>query len=143
MKRLLFILALLTLAALVTGADQKKAPVTKSNNVPPDTIMVKHEVEPEMIKEVNPEYPAQAKKDSIEAKLVVKAFIDKTGEVKSAEVIKCSHPGVGFEEAAIKAAYANKFKPALSGGKPVGVWVSYTVKFTLAPKSEPSGKVKL
>jgi TonB family protein len=143
MKRLLFILALLALAALVAGADQKKEPVAKAKGIPADTVMVKREVEPEMIKEVNPEYPVQAKKDSLEADLVVKAFVDKMGVVKSAEVIKCSHPGVGFEDAALKAAYANKFKPALSDGKPVGVWVRYAVKFKFGPKVDSTGIRKI
>ena len=37
--------------------------------------------------------------------------------------------GAAAEEAAVKAAYKCRFKPAIQNGRPVAVWVSYQVEF--------------
>ena len=126
-------LVMILLAGLAFGANDKEK-AADSQAIPSDTIFTKCDVEPEIIKEVAPIYPAHAKKDSVEAELWVKAYVDSHGIVKSAKVSKCSHPDAGFEAAALKAAYANNFKPALSGGKPIAVWVSYKVTFKLDAK---------
>jgi len=38
---------------------------------------------------------------------------------------------MGFEEAAVKAAYKCRYRPAIQNGNPIGVWISYTVEFVL------------
>jgi hypothetical protein len=41
---------------------------------------------------------------------------------------------VGFEEAALEAAYKREYRPAQFENKPVAVWVSYQVSFQLKKK---------
>lgn len=86
---------------------------------------------PELIYTTTPKYPASAKKSDITGSVTIKAFIDENGVVRSARVAKCNRPGYGFEEAALEAAYNNRYSAAIRRGKPIGVWVTYTVTFTL------------
>ncbi len=89
------------------------------------------EIPAEMIYEEVPEYPRLARTAGMEAVVWVKALVDKDGNVKKAMVLKSSGSRAGFDEAAVNAAYKCKFKPAIQNGKPVAVWVSYSVEFTL------------
>jgi len=63
--------------------------------------------------------------------VMVQAYVDKNGEVKKAQAVKTNRPNMGFEEAAVKAAYKCKYRPAIQNGNPVGVWIGYRVEFTL------------
>jgi protein TonB len=85
----------------------------------------------EMIYEEIPQYPRLARQAGMEAVVWVKALVDKDGNVKKAMVLKSSGSKAGFDEAAVKAAYKCKFKPAIQNGRPVAVWVSYSVEFTI------------
>ncbi|MFH2035749.1 MAG: energy transducer TonB [Candidatus Zixiibacteriota bacterium] len=89
------------------------------------------EIPAEMIYEEVPQYPELAKKAGFEAVVWVKALVDKDGDVRQAMVLKSSGSAGGFDEAAVAAAYKCKFKPAIQNGRPVAVWVSYSVEFTL------------
>lgn len=89
------------------------------------------EIPAEMIYEEIPDYPRLAKQAGMEAVVWVKALVDKEGNVRKAMVLKSSGSRAGFDEAATKAAYKCKFKPAIQNGRPVAVWVSYSVEFTL------------
>ena len=89
------------------------------------------EIPAEMIYEEVPEYPRLARQAGMEAVVWVKALVDKDGNVKKAMVLKSSGSKAGFDEAAVKAAYKCKFKPAIQNGRPVAVWVSYSVEFTI------------
>jgi protein TonB len=90
------------------------------------------EIPAEMIYEEIPEYPNLAKQIGAEALVWVKALVDKDGNVKKAMVLKSSGSKAGFDDAAVKAAYKCKFKPAIQNGRPVAVWVSYSVEFTIS-----------
>ncbi|UCD93752.1 MAG: energy transducer TonB [Candidatus Zixiibacteriota bacterium] len=89
------------------------------------------EIPAEMIYEEVPDYPRLARQAGMEAVVWVKALVDKGGNVKKAMVLKSSGSRAGFDEAAVAAAYKCKFKPAIQNGRPVAVWVSYSVEFTL------------
>lgn len=89
------------------------------------------EIYAEMIYEEVPDYPRLAREAGMEAVVWVKALVDKEGNVKRAMVLKSSGSRAGFDEAAVAAAYKCKFKPAIQNGRPVAVWVSYAVEFTL------------
>jgi len=99
--------------------------------MPSPDAFVAHEVEPEMIFEKQPVYPTLAQEGGFTATVTIQAFVDKNGVVKKAQVAKCTRPGMGFEEAAIKAAMECKYKPAIQNGNPIGVWVAYTMQFTI------------
>lgn len=87
------------------------------------------EIPAEMIYEHPPEYPRLAQTAGMEAVVWVKALVDKNGKVRDAMVLKSSGSKAGFDEAAVKAAYECRFKPAIQNGRPVAVWVSYQVEF--------------
>jgi protein TonB len=74
-------------------------------------------------------YPEIAKRAGIEGKVYVLAFVDETGTVTKAEIIKGL--GAGLDEAALKAVKATKFKPGKQRGKPVKVQVSIPIVFKL------------
>lgn len=96
----------------------------------PDSVVFT-DVMAEMIYEFKPEYPWLAKKAGLEGFLWVKALVDIDGSVKDAMIIRSSNSRAGFDEAALKAAYFNKYKPAIRNNRPVAIWVSYKVEFVL------------
>ncbi len=74
-------------------------------------------------------YPEIAKRAGIEGKVYVLAFVDETGNVTKAQIIKGL--GAGLDEAALNAVKATKFKPGKQRGKPVKVQVSIPIVFRL------------
>ncbi len=84
---------------------------------------------PVLVKNVTPEYPERAFREGFEGVVWVKVLIDTTGKVTDATVVKDSGTDIGFEEAAIKAAYKTKWKPALEKGRPIATLVTYKVEF--------------
>lgn len=89
------------------------------------------EEDPEAIHLASPRYPEMARKAGLRASLIVRALIDVNGDVIDARVMSITTEGVGFEEAALEAAYKCKWTPALQSNQPVACWVSYTVVFEL------------
>lgn len=74
-------------------------------------------------------YPEIAKRAGVEGKVYVLAFVDETGTVTKAQVIKGI--GAGCDEAALDAVLKTKFKPGKQRGKPVKVQVSIPIIFKL------------
>lgn len=74
-------------------------------------------------------YPEIAKRAGVQGRVYVKAFVDESGTVKKAEVIKGI--GAGCDEAAIDAVLKTRFKPGKQRGKPVRVQVSIPILFKL------------
>jgi len=73
-------------------------------------------------------YPEEAKKNKIEGKVFVQAFIDEKGNVVKVEVLK----GVSeLNEAAMKAVKETKFTPAKMKGKAVKSQVTAPIFFKL------------
>lgn len=75
-------------------------------------------------------YPEIAREAGIEGKVVIRAFIDKNGNVQECEVDQ-GIPNTGLNEAAINAIKRTKFKPAMQRDRKVGVWISIPVFFRL------------
>jgi protein TonB len=73
------------------------------------------------------EYPEIAKRAGIEGKVFVKAFVDETGSVTNAEIVKGI--GGGCDEAAMDAILQTKFTPGKQRGKPIKVQVTIPVVF--------------
>jgi len=74
-------------------------------------------------------YPEIAKRAGVEGKVYVLAFVDETGNVTKAQVLKGI--GAGCDEAALAAVQKTKFKPGKQRGKPVRVQVSIPIIFKL------------
>lgn len=75
------------------------------------------------------EYPEIAKRVGIEGKVFVRAFVDETGTVTNAEVVKGI--GAGCDEAALDAILKTKFNPGKQRGKPIKVQVTVPILFKL------------
>jgi protein TonB len=74
-------------------------------------------------------YPEIAKRAGVEGKVYVLAFVDESGIVTDAKIIKGI--GAGCDEAALDAVKKTKFKPGKQRGKAVRVQVSIPVVFKL------------
>lgn len=74
-------------------------------------------------------YPEIAKRAGVEGKVYILAFVDESGTVTKANVLKGI--GAGCDEAALDAVKKTKFKPGKQRGKPVNVQVSIPVVFKL------------
>ena len=74
-------------------------------------------------------YPEIAKRAGIEGKVFIQAFIDETGNVANAKVIK--GVGGGLDEAALEAVKQTKFTPGKQKGKSVKVQVTIPIIFKL------------
>lgn len=74
-------------------------------------------------------YPEIAKRAGVEGKVYVLAFVDESGNVTNAKIIKGI--GAGCDEAALNAVLKTKFKPGKQRGKAVKVQVSIPVVFKL------------
>ncbi len=74
-------------------------------------------------------YPEIAKRAGVEGKVYVLAFVDESGTVTDAKIIKGI--GAGCDEAALDAVKKTKFKPGKQRGKAVKVQVSIPVVFKL------------
>lgn len=74
-------------------------------------------------------YPPNARSDKVEGKVIIKAFIDESGSVRRAEVIKGI--GSGCDEAAIAAVMSSRFRPGRMNGKVVKVQMTISLVFRL------------
>ena len=105
--------------------------ISDDEYLPDPTEFVPVEIYPEMIYEEQPEYPRLARQAGLEGVVWVKALVDREGKVREAMVAKSSGTA-SLDDAAVKAAHKNRFKPGIQNGRPVAVWVTYKVEFTLA-----------
>ena len=74
-------------------------------------------------------YPEEAKEKKIEGVIKVLAFIEKDGEVSSAQVVEGI--GYGCDETARLAVYYTRFKPGLQKGQKVKVQMTIPIEFKL------------
>jgi TonB family protein len=81
---------------------------------------------PEALKKVEPDYPLPGDR-KIDGTVIVQALVGRDGRVKDTRVLK-SVPML--DDAAVAAARQWVFKPAMTGGKPVAVWVAIPVRFS-------------
>lgn len=93
-----------------------------------DAFVAVEEMPVEIVRE-KPVYPEMAVLTERNGVVWVQALVDKEGRVRDARILRPSGSNVGFEEAALEAAYKNVYKPAIQNGRPVAVWVSYKVDF--------------
>jgi periplasmic protein TonB len=83
---------------------------------------------PEAIMKREPFYPDEAKAAALEGTVIVNALVVEDGSVEEARAI----PSIAaLEDAAVACVRQWRFKPAMSGGKPVAVWVAVPVRFFL------------
>ena len=74
-------------------------------------------------------YPDMARRVGIEGTVVVLAYVDETGIVTKAQIVKSV--GFGCDEAALKAVKETRFYPGTQRDKPVKVKMSIPLRFKL------------
>lgn len=84
---------------------------------------------PELVEAAPPEYPPEAAAAGLEAEVTVRISVDATGAVTDVQVV--TPVGHGFDEAAVAAARAYRFRPAEWDGKPGPIVVETTIHFQL------------
>ncbi len=89
-------------------------------------------IPPKLKKKVSPAFPDEAFAVRAQGTVFLKATIEVDGKVSSTRVFKCTKPGVGFEESAIKAVKKWKYEPARIGDDPVRL--DYVVIVDFIPK---------
>jgi len=83
---------------------------------------------PEAYVKPEPEYPEVARRMGIGGKVLVRIGIDRKGNVKSVRVLE--KVGYGMDEAAVKASWQSKWKPARrADGQPVDMVITYNIIF--------------
>lgn len=88
------------------------------------------EIMPEMVYEVQPEYPRLAEEAGLDGIVWITVLVGRDGDVLEAVIAKSSDIGA-LDDAALRVAKQNRFKPGVQNGHPVSVWVTYKVEFIL------------
>ncbi|MDX9857888.1 MAG: TonB family protein [candidate division Zixibacteria bacterium] len=134
---LIFALLLLPLSGWqVLAGEKTEAPAKKpaaqpvNEKLPAPDEFVEVTTMPEMTSAITPVYPAEAKNQGIEGKVWVMILVDSTGAVRETRVKKSSGNNA-LDDAALAAAKTATFIPATADGKPVGVWVAFSIEFVL------------
>jgi TonB family protein len=92
---------------------------------------------PKLTRPAKVTYPPDAIGKSGEVEVALLVDLDDKGEVTGASVLEPKTPtGLGFEDAAVTAAYSLGFEPAEVAGKPVSVQIVY--KFKFVPPKPPA-----
>jgi periplasmic protein TonB len=86
---------------------------------------------PVPIKQVRPDYTAEAKAARIEGVVELRVVVLADGMVRDVTVTKSLDSVLGLDKQAVNAAKEWLFKPATKDGKPVAVSVTLQMKFTL------------
>jgi periplasmic protein TonB len=86
-------------------------------------------IAPVRVKVVNPVYSEIARKARVQGPVILEAIIDKQGNVTDVRVLR-GLP-MGLSQAAAEAVRKWKYQPATMFGKPVSVYLTVTVQFTL------------
>lgn len=130
-----------TAASPVTGAQTQAAEPAVPTVVPPagppavrqgDLIELSTlDQPPTLVRSVPPSYPPMARKQRLEATVIISALISENGDVLETRVLRGDPRGIGFDEAALAAARASKFSPPMKDGKRVRTWLAYPYRFQL------------
>lgn len=75
-----------------------------------------------------PRYPDDARRAGVSGTVLIQALVDRDGRVRD---IRVTHSIPVLDAAAKTAVSRWRFKPAMSQGEPVAVWVAVPVKFSL------------
>jgi TonB family protein len=83
---------------------------------------------PVMLSRKKPDYPSMARAAGIEGTVVVNVYVGKDGRVIKGKVVEGPLP---LRDAALASALTAMFKPATTDKRPVAVWVSMPMRFSL------------
>ena len=108
--------------ALLPGEDEiLEAPVEPR-------LVVGAVTPPEILTRASPTYPEKARQSRVQGRVILETIIDRKGNVTDMRVLR-SIPSL--DGAAKDAVCCWKYRPATEGGKPVSVFFTVLVEFTL------------
>ncbi|HKP10844.1 MAG TPA: TonB family protein, partial [Blastocatellia bacterium] len=90
------------------------------------------DVGPVPLNDPKPSYTEEARRNQVQGFVRMRLFVDATGAVKQAKIIRGLPDGLDAE--ATKAAYERRYRPAMKNGRPVACWVDAAIEFTLEGK---------
>jgi TonB family protein len=105
-------------SAVATPALDTATPVRVGGNIR----------EPKKIKHIDPAYPEDARRSTIEGDVIIELVIEKDGTIADAKVLSGQHV---FQEAALNAVKQWRYTPTTLDGVPVQVIMNVTVRFRL------------
>jgi periplasmic protein TonB len=79
-----------------------------------------------------PRYPELARRSGVEGSVILQAVIQTDGTVGSLMVLRETPGRMGFKQAAIEAISRWRYRPGLQYGRPVAIYLTITVDFTLS-----------
>ena len=97
--------------------------------LPPPDQFTPYETAPAAVSRPQPVYPELARRAGLEGTVYVKILVDKEGRVRDAILLR--DVGGGLGEAAVEAVRKWVYTPAIQNNRPVAVWVSQPVVFSL------------
>jgi TonB family protein len=86
---------------------------------------------PRLLKEVKPQYTAQAMRAKIQGEVLLECIVQPDGSVGNIRVVRSLDSAFGLDQEAIKAARQWRFAPGTKQGEPVAVLVTIAIAFTL------------
>jgi len=86
---------------------------------------------PKLLKEVKPQYTAQAMRAKIQGTVLLECIVQPDGSVGNIKVMRSLDSAFGLDQEAIKAARQWQFAPGTKQGVPVPVLVTIEIAFTL------------
>ena len=86
---------------------------------------------PTVVREMKPKYTPEAMEKKIQGSVWLEAVVLETGDVGDVVVTRSLDAEFGLDQQAIAATTQWKFKPGTKDGKPVAVWVTIELTFTL------------
>ena len=86
---------------------------------------------PRLLKEVKPQYTAQAMRAKIQGEVLLECIVQPDGTVGNVRVVRSLDGAFGLDQEAIKAARQWRFAPGTRQGQPVPVLVTIAIAFTL------------
>ncbi len=99
--------------------------------LPDQGEFVPYDERPVPVNSIQPVYPQLERRAGIEGDVWLKVLVDVEGRVRDVIVAKESGKSESFGRAAMEAALKTVWKPAISNGQPVAVWITYKVSFRL------------
>jgi protein TonB len=86
---------------------------------------------PRLLSRPEPVYPDRARRRQVESDVLLLVLVDENGHVIRTIVKRTDDPGVGFNEAARRAALRATFNPASRDGLPGKMWTELPFSFRL------------
>jgi TonB family protein len=111
-------------SSIISSLDNAESTFIPELNKP-----VQMDSKPVPLDYIHPLYPKSAKSDGVEGTVWLRVLVSENGDVVDAVVLKSLRKDL--DKAALENAWEIKYQPAISQGKPIPVWIVYSITFKL------------